>query len=162
MSSLRGTATATLSSLTALSLSVTLHSFHMLSTRTPVKHFLTALFESFSGSWATLNWRGSSHGTCTLTPCGVYFRLQLGWSTTKCNMHCPHSSINQDLKHWKTKKYFPSSVPGRNPQNPLGKGALSSAPTPRLCLVRNCSHALLRWACPKRECNESKASCFTP
>lgn len=33
----------------------------MLSPRVPVKHFLSALFENFSGTWATLNWRGSRH-----------------------------------------------------------------------------------------------------
>lgn len=106
--------------------------------------------------------RQHSCASCTLTLCGlIYFRMQPGRSTAKCNTHCPHSGINWDSKHWKTEKYFPSLVPGSNPQNPLGKGVSVSAPAPRFGFMRNCSHAPLRWACPKPECNESKASCFT-
>lgn len=163
MSSLRGTAPATLSSAQP-------HCPHSLCdgaqlpcarSKGACEHLLPALAELWKLGYTELE-RQQTCGTCTLALSGVsHFRVQPGWSSAKCNARCPHSGINWDSKHWKTEKYFPSSAAGSNPQNTLGKGVSASDPKLRFGLVRSCSHALLRRACPKPECNESKASCFT-
>lgn len=120
-----------------------------------------------SSSWALeagLHWAGEAADMWYLHTYTLWSQpLQSATGMKLCQMQRALSSQRhklrfEALKNW---KIFPQLSCWEQSSEYTGKGCVCLAPKLRFGLVRGCSRALLRWACPKPECNKSKASCFT-